>query len=126
MFLYHGTSSNRAHKIINKGFRPGSDGAVFFAEDRLTAQYFALTVKTAPDETPPQNFTILIFDIPDSIVQKLFARGLTGQFRDAPLIQISPVSSPYEYVLNGSDAIREFNNLFLNVKQVSFKRWRIL
>ena len=35
------------------------------------SNYFALTVKIAPDETPPQNFTIIIFDVPNNIAQAL-------------------------------------------------------
>lgn len=126
MLLYHGTSSNKAHKIVSKGFRPGSDGAVFFAEDMETARLFALSVKLAPNEDPPQNFTVIIFDIPDEIAHKLFIKGLIGQFRDAPPIQITATSSPYEYILCDLHMIEEFNYLLLNTKKIISKRWRVL
>ena len=126
MLLYHGTSSNKARKIVTKGFRPGSDGAVFFAEDMETARYFASTVKLAPDEDPPKSFTIIIFDIPDEIIQNLFRKGIIGEFRDAPPIQISATSSPYEYILHDLNVIESFNCLLLNTKKINSKRWRVL
>lgn len=91
-----------------------------------TARHFALSVKLAPDEDPPKSFTIVIFDIPDEIIQNLFRKGVIGEFRDAPPIQISAASSPYEYILHGFSMIESFNYLFLNVKKIDFIRWRVL
>lgn len=98
----------------------------FFAEDILTAEYFAETVKNAPHEISPVNFTIIIFDVPNNILNILFKKDLIGQFRDAPLIQVDPTSSPYEYILNGFGMIKIFNYLFLKRKLITFKRWRVL
>jgi RHS repeat-associated protein len=59
--LYHGTSSNRASKIVRLGFR-GPD--VFFAEDIATARVFG---HEAAGRTGARSVTVIRFEIPISI-----------------------------------------------------------
>ncbi len=109
MRLYHGTSSSRAKKILEKGFRPErADDAVFFAEDKATAELFAVTTKPVKGKMPPHSFTLMIFDIPDELANELFERGAIGEFRGVRRICL-PNSSGYEQILNGREAIDKFN-----------------
>jgi hypothetical protein len=105
---YHGTSSNKASKIVQGGFKPGPDGVVFFAEDAQTAEFFAVTTKTPPGSDVPRSFTVIEFTIPRNLAEDLglLNRTLIGSYRDAPMIQ--PGVSPYEVILYEAD-IHAFN-----------------
>ncbi len=73
--LFHGTSSNRASKIIGNelcnagGFR----SEAFLAEDFATAEHFAVASLRdyLPGQTPPKSFTVLAFRVPRELADNL-------------------------------------------------------
>lgn len=72
LIVYHGTTSNRASKIVKQGFRPrGNHRDVFFAEDLETAKYFALD---KAGDTGARQITVIRMEIPRALAEEL---GLT-------------------------------------------------
>jgi RHS repeat-associated protein len=124
--VYHDTSANRARKIVGdaltetaqQGFKPGPDGAVFLAEDLETGRFFARTIKTIPGKTPATKFTVIEFTMDESLLDALTRRGIIGEYRDAPLIQVG--HSPYERILIGPK-IDKFNEA-LKAGLIRFRR----
>jgi hypothetical protein len=111
--VFHGTTSNRASKITGsafydaRGFRPGVDSAVYFAEDFATAHHFALE---AAASTGAKRATVLKLTMPRSVAGQsgLLYRRPLGQYRGAPQIDI-PGGTGHERVLSGRGSIDLFN-----------------
>lgn len=86
--LYHGTSSNRAARIVGseyyaaEGFRPGRD--YHLAEDFVTAELFALMryEDDQPKDKQPRSFTVITFTMPFNLGWRLglLRRGPIGFF----------------------------------------------
>jgi hypothetical protein len=114
--LYHDTSSNRAAKIVGskfyhtRGFRPGIDTAVFFAEDLKTAEFFARTTKWATGETPARTYTVIEFRLLNKLANELdlLKTYHIGEFRKVRFMQ--PGDSSYERILIGDERLTIFNN----------------
>ena len=115
--VYHGTTNSAARSIMSDGFRPGSDGAVFLAEEYPTAQYFGME-RIA--ETGANSGQVLRFTVPGGLADQigLTNRSLLGDFRGAPPIDI-PNSSGFERILQGPN-ISIFNEA-LQAGQITVK-----
>jgi len=109
--LFHGTSANIGSKIVAKGFRSGSDGAVYFAEEFNTATHFA---REAAARTGARSINTLEFKIPRDLAQKLglMEREVLGAARGAKPIDI-PGGSGFERILSGS-SVEAFNEALAN------------
>jgi hypothetical protein len=135
--LYHGTSSNRAAKIVGsdyyspRGFRHGIDDAVYFTGgnppfDFQSAANWA--VGAANSGSQARSFTVIRFNVPDTLARDLelidaggaLKRIPVGQYRDAPF---QDLPDPYEIVLIG-DHIVSFNQALLE-GQIIFQRYRL-
>ena len=120
--LFHGTSSNRAARIVGspyyaaEGFKAGRD--YFFAEDFVTAEVFG-RARLEPDQPPenrPQSFTVISFTMPYNLGWRLglLHRYPIGGFLDRPFVDV-PAGSGFERVLR-SEYVVDFNfNLFQSV-----------
>ena len=130
--LYHGTSSSRAKRIVEQGFRKG---IIFFAEESYTAEYFAFeslgkykTDKKKRNrysrQTLPKSLTIIEFRIPKNIaVQLKIDRANRRRIGEAMDLGVPPVDrgSGHERILYNVNA---FNNA-LRLGYISTRRLRI-
>ncbi|MFP4441259.1 MAG: hypothetical protein ACLFVO_28840, partial [Chloroflexaceae bacterium] len=135
--LYHGTSSNRAAKIVGsayyspRGFRRGIDDAVYFTGgnppfDLQSAESWAVGAINSSSQA--RSFTVIRFDIPGNLARDLglideagtLKRIPVGQYRDA---SFQDLPDPYEIVLTG-DHIDSFNQALLE-GHVIFQRYRL-
>ena len=128
--LYHGTSSNRAGKIVGSQFfepQGFKKFPTFFAEDYATSRYFAfeqMAKYNIPAETPPKSLTIIKFEIPKDIASHLgidrASRRRIGEELDLPLPPIEG-GSGNERILYDVDT---FNNV-LKSGQINTTRFKI-
>ncbi len=102
--LYHGTTRAAATRIIDRGFRPGYDGAVYLGEDLATANYFATE---AVAERGAISGTILTLRVPQSLASS-FGMGLIGEARGARFVDI-PGGTGFERIVAG-DALDALNS----------------
>jgi RHS repeat-associated protein len=113
--LYHGTTSNRASKIVGsqyqkaRGFRP-TGGSVFFAEDMATARHYADVARTS---TGASSATIMELKIPRSLAEEtgLMNRSVIGADLGLPFEDI-PGGTGFERVLP-KDQLQIFNQALL-------------
>jgi RHS repeat-associated protein len=115
--LYHGTSSNLASKIIQRGFR---SAPVFFGEDFVTAETFG-RIRAGLNGTA--NVTIIEFTIPKSIAQATITyRDTIGEFLGLGFVDI-PGGSGFERVLEYTPQLQIFNGALLSgiIKQRRLK-----
>jgi RHS repeat-associated protein len=103
--LYHGTSSNRASKIVVNGFRAAP---VFFGEDFATAVHFG----SENNLLRTSNISVIEFTIPGGLADSLgigSAHGLPiGDFLGLPFVDIAG-SNGLERVLGTSLQVHAFN-----------------
>jgi hypothetical protein len=93
-----------AARIVANGFRPGRpDAAVFFAEDRATAEFFANNVTVDRSGTNP---VVMKFVVPNSIAGEM-QRGVIGEFRGFKFVDVAG-SNGMERIMTG-DMIDLFN-----------------
>jgi RHS repeat-associated protein len=115
--LFHGTTGSRASRIVGnefyptRGFRPGGDGAVFFAEDASTAFHFG---REAAAGTGARSVTAIEFTMPRSLAQDLglLNRNVLGEFRGACPLDI-PGGTGFERIMTGGN-IDAFNQALRN------------
>jgi len=115
--LYHGTSSNRASKIVGNQFyetQGFKKQPVFFAEDYPTAEYFAYE-KMAARDVPniPKSATVIEFKLSESLANDVGLgannRRIIGQDNYLPFPDI-PGGSGYERITLNSSDLEKFNN----------------
>ena len=102
--ILHGTSSNKASKIVQGGFKPGSD--VYFAEDVSTAASFAYQKRSEP--IAAGSHSVIEFRVPVPLAQKfgLLERLPIGQNEALRWVD---VGSGYERILREHN-IADFNS----------------
>jgi RHS repeat-associated protein len=112
--LYHGTSSSRSSKIVGNSLKPkrGFRGDTFFAEDFVTAEWFAneSVVKYGYGQTLPKSFSVIEFRIPAKLAADLglLKRSIIGQATELRFVDIAG-SSGFERILTSKNLAR-FNN----------------
>ena len=118
--LFHGTSSSRASGIVANGFRPGADGAVFFAKESNTAFHFA---RASAAVTGARSVTAIEFTMPRSLAQDfgLLDRQLIGEFRGLPWVDV-PGGTGFERIMTGNK-IDAFNQALQN-RSIAVRRLR--
>jgi hypothetical protein len=100
--LYHGTTRSAASRILANGFRAGSDGAVFFAEDFATAEHFASVISRERGAAA----TVLRLRVPSNVASQL-QRGVIGEFRGLRFVDL-PGGTGFEQILLG-ESLGGFN-----------------
>jgi hypothetical protein len=100
VLLYHGTTRSAASRIAAGGFRPGKDGAVFFAESQRVADVFA---SMAVEARGARSGSVLILRVPTSMLQNM-SRGPIGYYRGARW----GAELGFERILSG-DGVSAFN-----------------
>jgi hypothetical protein len=107
--LFHGSSSNRASKIVKRGFR---ENATFFAEDLSTAAHFAKYDAGALRQVgmAPKSFTVIEFKMRRSVYESLMMnRGPIGEDLGLAFTDIAG-GTGFERILSAS-GVRSFNEL---------------
>jgi hypothetical protein len=129
--LYHGTTSNRASKIVGnlfyetQGFKKTP---TFLAEDFNTAEYFGIT-KLADSTSPNQakSVSVIEFKIPKQLATELGIgsenRRIIGALEDLFTPDIAG-GTGYERVLNSVTNLQVFNQA-LKTKTISVRRMRV-
>ena len=73
--LYHGTSSNKASRIVGSAYhtQSGLRGSTDLAEEFETARHFALEslIHYGPGQTAPRSLSVIEFSIPRQLADKL-------------------------------------------------------
>ena len=116
MRLYHGTTSNIASKIVQRGFRT-PPSSVYFAEDFVTAEYFSIN---AAARTGARSRTVIEFTMSRGLHNRLGIRpGLIGE--DALERFVQPGISPYEQILTNVEVF----NKALAEGLITYRRLRV-
>ncbi|WP_181790316.1 RHS repeat-associated core domain-containing protein [Myxococcus llanfairpwllgwyngyllgogerychwyrndrobwllllantysiliogogogochensis] len=116
--LFHGTTGNRAAKIMGsllykaRGFRAGTKGAVFFAEERATAEFFANQApRNHTNDILAKSRSLIEIKIPEELAKKFgideLNREPIGAAMDLEFPDISG-GSGFERILS-KDLLDEFN-----------------
>jgi hypothetical protein len=115
--IFHGTTSNRASKIVQRGFR-SQQGITFFSRSYDVAEHFALD---AASSTGARSSTVLILRVPRALASQLTEHEL-GALTGAKPIDIAG-GDARELLLQG-DAHAAFNRALLS-GEIRHTRWRV-
>ncbi|WP_177241715.1 RHS repeat-associated core domain-containing protein [Myxococcus fulvus] len=131
--LFHGTTGNRSAKIMGsvfykaRGFTAGKKGAVFFAEERATAEFFANQAPALHDNnTLARSRSIIEVKIPDELAKRFgiseTERSLIGDAMDMELPDVQR-GSGFERILN-QEFLDEFNGA-IQSGEIILRRYKL-
>jgi len=128
--LFHGTTSNRASKIVGNQFyetQGFKKAPVFLAEDYNTARYFAFEKLAALVPNQPKSLTVVEFKIPTQLANDLGigqdSRSVIGVFEELRFPDI-PGGTGHERILRNLTDVQRFNDV-LKAGQIKVRRQRV-